>query len=61
MLDRGWGTMLNGGWGIMLEFFRTNSAQIPLIWVDNSAQNQHSGRIMDENHCDYEQSVMILV
>ena len=28
------------GWCTILEFFCTNSTQIPLIWVDNSAQNQ---------------------
>ena len=30
------------GWGTMLEFFHPNSAQIPLIWTDNSAQNCRS-------------------
>ena len=28
--------------GTMLEFFCPNSAQIPLMWADNSAQNRRS-------------------
>ena len=33
--------LYHGGWGTMFKFFRTNSAQLPLIWVDNFTQNQH--------------------
>ena len=34
--------LYHGGWGTRLEFFLPNSALIPLIWTDNSAQNQLS-------------------